>query len=145
MDQGKPIYFEDVEVGDELGPLTKTPALDEIKIFCRLYQEPEPNRFTDLEAAKREGVPFLIIPGGISMAYLSQLITGWAPNVTLKRLDVIFRGRIRQEEPIHCRGLITDKEVRQGENCVECDLYIEDSERQRVVTGKAIAVIPSRS
>ena len=104
----------------------------------------EPSRFTDQETARKEGVPHMIIPGIMSMAYLSQLVTDWAPNITLKKLDVIFRAPIKHEEAIQCMGLVTDKEVRDGDNCVDCDLYIENPAGQRAVTGKALVVIPSR-
>jgi acyl dehydratase len=144
MGDGKPLYYDDVEMGDEMGPLLKKPTLEQVKAFCRAYGVEEPNRFTDLKAAREEGVPHLIIPGVMSMAYLSQLVTDWAPNITLKRLDVIFRGPVHHETDLHCKGLITDKEVRDGENCVECDLYIEDAEGTRFVTGKATVVVPSR-
>ena len=56
----------------------------------------------------------MIIPGIMSMAYLSQLITDWAPNITLKKLDIIFRAPVKHEEPIQCVGVVTDKEVREG-------------------------------
>ena len=141
MSNSKTLSYDDVEVGAELGPVIKSPTLEEVKTFCRAYRLKEPNRFTDLEAANKEGVPHLIVPGAMSMAYLSQLITDWAPNVTIKRLDVIFRAPVKQEEPIQCMGVVTDKEVRDGENWLECDLYIENSEGQRAVTGKAIAVL----
>lgn len=140
----RPIFYDEVEVGDEIGPLSKKPTLEQVKAFCRAYGVAEPNRFTDMEAARREGVPHLIIPGIMSMAFLSQLVTGWASNITLKKLDVIFRAPVKHEETIQCRGLVTDKEVRDGQNCVECDLYVENSQGQRAVTGKAIVVIPAR-
>ncbi len=140
----RPIFYDEVEMGDEIGPLGKNPTLEQVRAFCRAYGVAEPNRFTDMEAARSEGVPHLIIPGIMSMAFLSQLVTDWAPNITLKKLDVIFRAPVKHEETIQCKGLVTDKEVRDGEICVECDLYVENSQGQRAVTGKAIVVIPSR-
>ena len=145
MDKVDLLCYEDISIGDEIPPLVKNPTLNEIKIFCRLYQEPEPNRFTDIAVAKKQGVPFLIIPGGLTIAYLSQLIIGWSPTISISRLDVIFRGRIKQKDIIHCRGLVTDKEVRQNTPYIDCDVFIEDSSGQRPITGKATIQIPSRS
>ena len=98
-----------------------------MKAFCRAYGLEEKTRFTDLETARSEGVDEMIIPGIMSMAYLSQLITDWAPNITLKKLDIIFRAPVKHEEPIQCVGVVTDKEVRDGENCIDVDVYIENS------------------
>lgn len=142
-EQSGAVYFDQIEVGDELGPLTKKPTLEQVKAFCRAYGLEEKTRFTDLETAKSEGVDQLIIPGIMSMAYLSQLITDWAPNITMKKLDIIFRAPVKHEEEIQCVGLVTDKEVRDGENCIDVDVYIENTEGRRAVTGQALVVAPS--
>jgi acyl dehydratase len=142
MFSDKPIYYDEVDVGDEIPTLQKKPTLEQVKAFCRAYGIDGPSRFTDAETARQEGVPDLIIPGIMSMAYLSQLVTDWAPNISLKRLDVIFRAPVLHEEAIECKGLITDKEVRDGENCVDVDLYVENNEGRRAVTGNALVVIP---
>lgn len=140
---GKTIFYEQLDVGDEITPLTKKPTLDHVKAFCRAYGLEEKSRFTDLETARSEGVDQMIIPGIMSMAYLSQLITDWAPNITLKKLDIIFRAPVKHEEPIRCMGVVTDKEVRDGENCIDVDVFIENSEGRRAVTGQAQVVVPS--
>ena len=143
-DQAAEVYFEQVDVGDELGPLNKKPTLDQVQAFCRAYGLEEKSRFTDLETARSEGVDQMIIPGIMSMAYLSQLITDWAPNITLKKLDIIFRAPVKHEEEIQCVGLVTDKEVRDGENCIDVDVYIENAEGRRAVTGQALVTAPSQ-
>ena len=135
------LSYDDIEIGTCLGPIKKTPSLEDVKTFCRAYRMEESNRFTDINVARKEGVLRLIVPGVMSMAYLSQLITDWAPNISIKRLDLIFRAPVNQEKTIDCVGIVTDKEVRNGENYLECDLYILDADGQRPVTGKVIAVL----
>ena len=105
-EQSKTVYFDQVDVGDEIGPLDKKPTLEQVQAFCRAYGLEDKTRFTDLETARSEGVDEMIIPGIMSMAYLSQLITDWAPNITLKKLDIIFRAPVKHEErdPVRGRG-----------------------------------------
>ena len=136
-------FFEDLDLGDEIGPLEIEASDAQVATFCGIWDRETPSRFTDPEMAKKTGLPGPIVPGIMSMAFLSQLITDWAPNVSLKKLDVIFRAPVKHKEPINCRGLVTDKEVRDGEQCVECDLYIETQQGLRAVTGKAIVMISS--
>ena len=74
-------YFDDIELGDEIGPV-ETVATDEgVASFCEIWNAPQPNRFTDLQAATDSGMPGLIVPGIMAMAMMGQLLTDWAgPN-----------------------------------------------------------------
>ncbi len=44
-------------------------------------------RFTDDEAAKKEGLPGMILPGNMSLGLLSKLVTDWigTRNASLKQ------------------------------------------------------------
>ena len=49
------MFFEDVELGDDIGPLEKIASDQDVIDFCNLWGPPSPNRFTDPdEAAKIE-------------------------------------------------------------------------------------------
>ena len=42
-------------------------------------------------------------------------------------------------------GIVTDKYEAEGEGCVECDLYLEKEDGDRLVGGQAILVLPFES
>ncbi len=134
--------FKDVELGDQIGPL-ETEATDEGVIsFCRVWDNPMPNRFTDAEAAKRVGLPGPIVPGIMAMAIITRLLTDWAGPECLKDLDVVFRQPVPHHQPLTVSATITDARQEGGENLVECDVMLTGSEGERYVGGKAIVALP---
>lgn len=136
-------YFEDVDIGGELGPLEKKKGLKDVLRFLGVWgQGTEPGRFNSDEEAKKIGFPKAIVPGIMSEALLSQLITDWAPNVHLKTLDCVFRQPVLHDTAYQLKGVITDKNEEKGE--LELDVYIEGPDGLRPVGGKAIVALPRR-
>jgi acyl dehydratase len=149
MGQGAIQYYEDVELGDEIGPLQKDIRREAVADFCEVWDNPVPNRFTDEKAAKEVGLAGPIVPGAMSMALMAQLLTGWcsappgSPAGVLKHLDVVFRQPV-PHRPVVIAALVTDKREEGGEYLVECDVYMSNEESGRLAGGKAIISLPSR-
>ena len=149
MTQGKPRYYEEVELGDEIGPLERDITNETVAALCQVWGNPMPNRFTDEEMAKEVGLPGPIVPGVMSMAMMAQLLTHWcsaplaSPNGVLKVLDVVFRQPV-PHKPVVIAAVVTDKREEGGENLIECDVYMSNEESGRLVGGKAIISLPSR-
>ena len=134
-------YYEQVEMGDALDPTQKEVTDQMVLDFCQVWATGGgggTGRFTDHEAAKKEGLPGAIVPGIMSMSYIAQYLTGWADGGQLKKLDVVFRQPVLHPQTISLVGVITDK------NQVECDVYIQNSTGDRLVGGKATVVLPAR-
>ena len=60
------VYFEDLEPGDEVGPLAKTPTREQIREYASLSTLSQ-GRFSSDEDAKGEGLQGMIVPGNMSM------------------------------------------------------------------------------
>ena len=141
----KELHFEDVEVGDDLGPVERTITDEQVQAFIEIWgAESGPSRFTSEEVAKGEGLPGMIVPGAMNVGVLSQLLTGWSSSVSLKMLDLMFRQMVRHNVPMELKGIVTDKNVVDGEPQVECDVWMEGPDGTRLVMGKAIVVLPTR-
>ena len=141
----KELHFEDVEVGDDLGPVERTITDEQVQAFVEIWgAESGPSRFTSEEVAKGEGLPGMIVPGAMNVGVLSQLLTGWSSSVSLKMLDLMFRQMVRHNVPMQLKGIVTDKNVVDGEPQVECDVWMEGPDGTRLVMGKAIVVLPTR-
>ena len=138
------LYYEDVDLGDELGPLEKHPTLDTVRTFCDLWGNPGPNRFVDQDVAQRLGQPGPIVPGVMSVALMSQLFTQWGRPEILKKIDVVFRQPVLHA-PVKIVALVTDKREEQGEHLVECDIHLTNLEGDRLVGGKVILSLPSHA
>ena len=139
------IYFEDLELGDEIGPVRREVTDEQVRQFVGIWgREDRPNRFTSAEVAKSEGLPNAIVPGAMNIALMSQLITGWSSTAALRKLDVVFRGLVPHHQPLTLKGLITDKELVDGVPRLEVDIVMEDEEGTPLVIGKATVSISER-
>ena len=143
MTRGTARYFEDVELGDEIGPQERDITTDAVIAFCRLWGTPMPNRFTDKKAAEAVQLTDPIVPGIMGMGMMAQLFTDWSPNGTLKHLDVVFRQPVPHASVV-ISGVVTDKREEGGENLVDCDVYLSNGASGRLIGGKAIISLPSR-
>ncbi|MDA0771209.1 MAG: MaoC/PaaZ C-terminal domain-containing protein [Chloroflexi bacterium] len=140
------LYFEDVEIGDDIGPVERTVNKDQVVRFLSVHQgrDTGPNRFTSEEAAEKEGLPNAIVPGAMNIAMMSTLLTGWADTARLKKLDVVFRGMVPHNKILTLAGIVTDKNVVDGEARLECDVFLQNDEGTRLIIGNAIVLLPTR-
>ena len=110
------VYYDDVDLGDEVGPVVRSVSDDQVIEFTQVWgREEGPTRFTSREKAQSEGLPEAIVPGAMNIAIMSQLITAWSPTVRLVKLDVVFRSPVLHNRPLTLRGMITDKDIVDGE------------------------------
>ncbi len=145
MTTNRSIFFEDVEIGDDIGPLEIVITTDQVRDFVEIWGDvTEPTRFTDKTIALGEGLPGPIVPGALNIAILSKLLTDWSNTVRIKTLDVIFRGMVYHDICLTIQGIITDAQDLGEEALLECDVFIRDQEDIRLVIGKAVIVIPTR-
>ena len=139
------IYFDDVDLGDEVGPVERTVTDDQVIEFTQVWgRETGPTRFTSREKAQSEGLPEAIVPGAMNIAVMSQLITGWSPTVKLVKLDVVFRSPVLHNRPLTLKGMITDKDIIDDDPRIECDITMENEEGTPHVIGKATISLPIR-
>ena len=140
------VYYDDIDLGDEIGPVERVVSDDQVIEFTQVWgREEGPTRFTSREKAQSEGLPEAIVPGAMNIAIMSQLITAWSPTVRLIKLDVVFRSPVLHNRPLTLRGMITDKDMVDGEPRIECDVTMENEEGTPNVIGKATVGLPMRS
>jgi hypothetical protein len=142
---GTEVYYEDMELGDEIGPVSREVTDEQVRQFVRIWgREGRPSRFTSPDVARSEGLPNAIVPGAMNIALMSQIITGWSSNVALRKLDVVFRGVVPHHRPLTLKGLVTDKALVDGVPQIEVDIVMENEEGTPLVIGKATVSVPAR-
>ena len=142
---GAALYYEDVEIGDDIGPVRRTVTDEQVREFVRIWvPEGHKSRFTQDETARDHGQPAPIVPGAMSMAVVSQMLSGWSSTVTLRKVDVIFRQMVLHNTPLNVGGVVTDKRLADGAAHVECDVFIDAVEGNRLVMGQAVVTLPLR-
>ena len=138
------VYFEDVEMGDEIGPLVKEPTREQIRDYDS-ESELLSGRFTNDQAAQGDGLRGVIVPGNMSMSFLAQLLSDWAGEQgRLTRLEVNFRRMVEPGDSLECKATVTDMERVDGQNLVNLDAFIENQNGERPVQGTAQVVLPNR-
>ena len=130
--------FEEINIGDTLGPLELFVSKDQCRAYARTMGMGEgAGRFTDDEAAKKEGLPGMILPGNMSLGLLSKLVTDWigSSNARLTRMSTTYRvpGATRSHD--HDSRLYHQQESRGSH--AEIDVWMENEEAERLVTGTA--------
>ncbi len=136
-------YFEDVEVGDELEELEICPSTEDVKRYVVVARMDNP-RFTDDAYAKGAGLPGAIIPGNMSLGFLSRMVAEFFPLGTVMNLTANFRATVPHNVPLICGGVVTEKQEHEGENVVFCDLQLTNEDGDRYVQGTAQVALPKR-
>jgi len=136
-------YFEDIEVGDEFAELEICPTTADVIRYVKVARM-ESGRFTDDEYARKEGLSGAIIPGNMSLGFLSRMLTDAFPKGILKSLTANFRATVPHNIPLICSGVVTEKQEKDGEKLIYCDVLLTNEDGDRFVQGTAIMTLPQR-
>ncbi len=128
--------FEDVHIGDTLGPLDIFVSKEQTRRYARSSGLDAP-RFTDDEGARKEGLPGMIMPGNMSLGLLTKLVTDWigSSSARVVRMGTTYRVPVEPDHTLTLHGFVTHAEP--GERLLEIDVWIENEEAERLVTGTA--------
>ena len=138
------LHFEDVEEGMPLPTLQKTPTTRQLVMYAGASGDYYQIHY-DLEFAKNNGLPNVILHGALKNAFLGHLVTDWIGEWgTLKKLSVQYRGMDIPGTPAYVKGVVKKKYVKDGENVVECEIWLENHEGEHTTPGYAVATLPSR-
>lgn len=85
-----------------------------------------------------------ICQGVLGTCFLGKLLTDWiGAGRTLRRLKGEYRGPGYPGDTWTCRGRVTKKYTGDGENHVDCDVWIENQDGAVVTQGRATVALPS--
>ena len=115
------VYFEDVQVGDELPVLVKGP-IQQIQLTRYAGASGDFNPIhQDDEFARAAGMGGVFAHGMLSMGFVAQAVTDWAGA-----------------------GRVLSKSSKDDVHLVEVEIWAENQKGEKVVTGKATVALPSR-
>lgn len=138
------LYYEDVAQGDKITPLVKQPTTRQLVMWAGASGDYNPIHY-DKDFAQSAGLPGVIVHGQLVGCFLGQLITDWiGEQGMVKRLSCSYRSMNFPGDTLTCQGKVTKKYVTDGEHCVECDLWVENPQGEKTVSGQAIVVLPAR-
>ena len=138
------IYWEDVSEGTELTPMVKDPTTRQLVQYAGASGDYYEIHY-DKDFAQGTGLEDVILHGALKNAFLGHFVTQWmGPAGTLKRLGCQYRGMDSPGKPITAKGTITKKYQENGDNLVDCDIWLENEEAQKATPGTATVSLPSR-
>ena len=141
----KNLYFEDVEIGDDIGPIKRSVTDENVIEFVSVREkEITPSRFTSNEVANSEGMPEAIVPGPMNIALMSQILTDWSDTVCLLKIDVVFRQTVPHNNDLTFSGIVTDKDETGNSTKLECDVVMENSDAVKLVIGTGVIALPNK-
>jgi acyl dehydratase len=138
------IYFEDVNVGDEIPKLVKNCTTQQLVMWAAgsgdMYQI-----HYDKDFAAGNGLPGVIVHGALKNAFLGQLLHDWiGEKGAIKKYNCQYRGMDVPGQDMTCRGVITAKRQEDGKNLVDLDIWSEKPDGEKTTPGKATVILPSR-
>ena len=139
------IYFEDVDEGTEVPTLRKDPTTQQLVRYAGASGDYYQIHY-DLEFARANGLPDVILHGALKNGFLGHLVTDWiGEQGTLRKLSAQYRGMDVPGSPIYAKGVVTKKYVDSGDHLVECDVWLENADGERTTPGRALVSLPTRT
>ena len=130
----------DVEFGAELPTFAPDTSLENVKRVGKFVGWAGP-RFTDHEAARKEGFPGALVPGVMSQGFLGAMIHRWAPTAEIVAIDTVFRAPVLVDQSHQIVGVVTD--VDEEARSVEIDITITNEAEETRVFGTATIKLPA--
>lgn len=130
--------ISDVEFGEDLPAFTPDTSLETVKTFAALVGWGGA-RFSDHEAARKEGLPGAMVPGILSQGYLVAMIHNWAPGAEIKSIDTVFRAPVIADDEHKITGVVTD--IDEDQRLVEIDITVTNHKSETRVFGTASVMI----
>ncbi len=132
----------DVGFGEELPVVEPDTSLAASGKFAELigWSDGKPGRFSDHDAARKEGLPSAMCPGVMSQGMLAAMIHNWAPNATIRSIDTVFRAPVQADVKHTIKGVVTD--IDEDEGLVEIDLTVINDKDETRVFGTASVFVP---
>lgn len=139
------VYFEDINVGDELPAWSRTTDFmnwnryaavnDE---FVYIHMDDEVGR-----AALNERGAFGM--GNLRYTYLLNALRDWiGDEAEIREAAVQFRAINQKNDTLTVTGKVTDKRVEDGEHRVYLDTNVVNQQDEATCPGHAVVVLPSR-
>ena len=140
----KQVYWEDVSEGMEMPPLVKNPTTQQLVRyagasgdFYQIHYDKDFAQGNQLDGVTRHGA--------LKNAFLGQFMTEWmGPLGALKRLACQYRGMDFPGNAITAKGRVLRAYKSEGQNLVDCEIWLENPEGQRTTPGSATVALPIR-
>ena len=138
------VFIEDIEAGSEIPALIKYPTTMQLVKYAAASGDFYQIHY-DKDFALATGLPGVIVHGWLGLAFLGQLVTDWlGEQGKLIKLNGSYRGMNLVHEDVICNGKVTKVYSEDGQHYARLEIWAENPQGDKTVTGSAIVTLPSR-
>ena len=139
------VFFEDIAEGSEIPALVKYPTTMQLVKYAGASGDYYQIHY-DKDFAIANGLPGVIVHGWLTLSFLGQMVTDWlGKQGRLVKLSGSYRGMNKVHEDIICNGKVTKKYIENGRNYTRMEIWAENPQGEKTVTGIAVVTLPSRA
>ncbi len=139
------LYWEDVEAGQELPAVSLDITPRRLFLQVSGSQDWYPVHF-DAAFARKAGHPDVFVNIGFVQAALVRVISDWMGDEGfLRRLYFEMRRQQRPGDTMVCKARVTGKYEREGQGCVDMEVWAENAREGVTTPGQATVVLPRRA
>jgi len=135
--------FAEVNVGDQLSEVVKTPGRRELVQYAAGSGDFNPLHY-DTEFPQAKAIGDNIVHGRMKFAVLGELVSNWLAHTgRIKTIGCSYRGMDMQGKTFTAKGTVVAKREQDGEKLVDLEVYIEDASGKRTTPGTATVALDS--
>ena len=139
------VFYEDIEVDSEVPTLVKYTTTMQLVKYAGASGDYYQIHY-DKDFALASGLPGVIVHGWLTLSFLGQMITDWiGEGGALLKLDGSYRGMNLVGEEIFCYGKVKRKYGEDDRHCARVEIWAENPQGERTVSGSATVMLPSRA
>lgn len=141
----KKLYYEDVNVGDEIPPfVVENLTRSDFVRYAGSSGDFNPIHH-DQTFAEAAGYPTVFAMGMFNAGLLSKCVTDYVGRENLRKYRVRFATQVWPGDTVTCAGKVTKKHTENGDKVIEGELQMTNQKGQVAIQGSFKAALPSRS
>jgi acyl dehydratase len=142
----KQLFYEDVEVGQEITPLVKGPMTTmHLMRWSAAIENWHRIHYDRPFAVEHDKLPDVLVAGSWKQQALVQMLKDWCGEAGwLWKIRYQFRALDPVGATLTCWGRVTDTYVRDDLGFIECEIGMRNQDGQESAPGTAVIVLPLR-
>lgn len=130
--------YKDIEIGSEIPPSSERMNQIRLVMYCGATWDFARNHY-DLEFIRRMGFDKQVIDPQMYGAFFTKMLANWAtPSGRLKKLKMSYRSPGYVGDTLTLRAKVTKKYIQDTEKLINCDLLLENQNKDHLVEGAAV-------
>ena len=135
--------FDEIQVGDELPTLQKTPGELQLFMFSAITWDTHRTHWDIPYSVDVEALPGILVHGHLQGSWLTQIMSDWiVPKGKVAYVKYQNRGMAIQNEKLFVKGRVKGKAAEDGKGVVSLDLWVEKEGGEVTTAGEGKVELP---